>query len=37
MDKRIAARHGFKLKKLERSIMVKNVNRTNNSRGAITY
>ena len=37
IDKRIAARHGFKLKKLERPIMVRNVNRTNNSRGAITY
>jgi len=37
MDKRIAARHGFKLKKLERPIMVRNVNRTNNSRGAITH
>jgi len=37
MDKRIAARHGFKLQKLERPIIVRNVNRTNNSKGAITY
>ena len=37
MDKRIAARHGFKLQKLERPIMVRNVNGTNNSGGAITY
>ena len=33
MDKRIVARHGFKLQKLERPIAVRNVNRTNNSRG----
>ena len=31
MDKRIAARHGFKLQKLERLIMVRNVDGTNNS------
>jgi len=37
MDKRIAARHGFKLQKLERPIIVRNVNGTNNSGGAITY
>ena len=37
MDKRIVARHRFKLQKLERLIMVKNINRTNNSGGAITY
>jgi len=37
MDKRIAARHGFKLQKLERPIMVRNMNGTNNSGGAITY
>jgi len=37
IDKRIVARHGFKLQKLERSIAVRNVNGTNNSRGAITY
>jgi len=37
MDKRIAARHGFKLQKLERPIMVRNMDGTNNSRGAITY
>ena len=37
MDKRMAARHGFKLQKLERPIIVRNVDGTNNSRGAITH
>jgi len=37
MDKRMAARHGFRLQKLERPIMVRNVDRTNNSGGAIIY
>jgi len=37
MDKQTAARHGFKLQKLERPLMVKNVDGTVNSRGAITY
>jgi len=37
MDKRMAARHGFKLQKLERPIMVRNMDGTNNSRGAITH
>jgi len=37
MDKRIAAKHGFRLQKLERPIMVRNVDRTNNSGGAITH
>jgi len=37
MDKRMAARHGFKLQKLERPIMVRNVDGTNNSGGVITY
>jgi len=37
MDKQIAARHGFKLQKLERPIAVRNVDGTNNSRGTITY
>jgi len=37
MDKRTAAKHGFMLQKLERSIMVRNVDRTNNSGGAITH
>jgi len=37
MDKRIAVRHGFKLQKLERLIMVRNVDGTNNSGGAITH
>jgi len=37
MDKRIVARHEFKLQRLERPIMVRNVDGTNNSRGAITH
>ena len=37
MDKRMVARHRFKLKKLERLIMVRNIDGTNNSGGAITY
>jgi len=37
MDKKTAARHGFKLQKLERLISIKNVDRTNNSRGAIMH
>ena len=37
MDRQTADRHGFKLQKLERPLMVKNVDRTANSRGAITH
>jgi len=37
IDKRTAARHGFTLQKLERPIIVRNVDGTNNSRGAITH
>jgi len=37
MDKRTAVKHGFMLQKLERPIMVRNVDGTNNSGGAITY
>jgi len=37
MDKRMVARHGFKLQKLERLIIVRNVDGTNNSKEAITY
>jgi len=37
MDRQTTARHGFKLQKLERPIAIKNVNSTNNSRGAITH
>ena len=37
IDKRMAARHGFKLQKLERPIIVRNVNGTNNSGGAIIH
>jgi len=37
MDKRTAAKHGFRLQKLERPIVVRNVDGTNNSREAITH
>jgi len=37
MDKRAAAKHAFILQKLERPIMVRNVDGTNNSGGAITH
>jgi len=37
MDKRTAARHGFTPQKLERPIMVRNIDGTNNSGGAITH
>jgi len=37
IDRQTAARHGFKLQKLERPLMVKNVDRTINSGGAITH
>jgi len=37
MNRRTVAKYGFRLQKLERPIMVRNVNRTNNSRRAITY
>jgi len=37
MDKQTAARHGFKLQKLERPLVVRNVDGTNNSKGAITH
>jgi len=37
MDKKMAAKHGFKLQKLKRPIVVRNINGTNNSGGAITH
>jgi len=37
MDKRMAVKHGFRLQKLERPIAVRNINGTNNSRGAIIH
>ena len=37
MDRKIAAKHGFKLQKLKRPVTVRNVDRTNNSAKAITY
>ena len=37
MNKRIAAKHRFKLQKLERPIAVRNIDGMNNSGGAITH
>jgi len=37
MDRQTAARHGFKLQKLERPIAVRNVDGMNNNGGAITH
>jgi len=37
MDRKIIARNGFKLQKLERPVVVRNIDGTNNSRGAITH
>jgi len=37
MDKRMVAKHGFRLQKLERLIAIRNVDGTNNSEEAIIY
>jgi len=37
IDKKMVAKHRFKLQKLDRPVMVKNVDGTNNIREAITY
>ena len=37
MNRQTAARHGFKLQKLDRPIAVRNVDSTNNSGETITY
>jgi len=37
MNRKIVARHGFKLQKLERPTAVRNIDGTNNSREVITY
>ena len=37
MDRQTAAKYGFKLQKLERPIVVRNVDSTNNSREAIMH
>ena len=37
MDWKMVAKYGSRLQKLERPIMVRNVDRTNNSAGAITH
>jgi len=37
MNKRMTARHGFKLQKLEKPIMVRNIDGMNNSGGTIIY
>ena len=37
MDWKMAAKYGFRLQKLERPIMVRNINGTNNSTKVIIY
>jgi len=37
IDKKMVAKHGFRLQKLERPVTVRNVDGTNNSGGAITH
>ena len=37
MDKKMAARHRFRLQKLKRPVIVRNIDGTNNSKRAITY
>jgi len=37
MDRQTVARHGFKLQKLKRPLVVRNIDGTNNSGGAITH
>ena len=37
MNRKIAAKHGFRLQKPERLVTVKNVDNTNNSRGTIMH
>ena len=37
MDKKMAAKHGFKLQRLGRLVAVRNIDGINNSGGAITY
>ena len=37
MDKKMAVKHGFRLQKLERPVVVRNVDGTNNSGEAITH
>jgi len=37
MDRKIAAKYGFRLQKLKRPVVVRNVNGTNNSLEVITY
>jgi len=37
MNRQMTARHGFKLQKLERLLVIRNVDGTNNSEEAITH
>ena len=37
MDRKMVVKHRFRLQKLKRPLTVRNVDGTNNSRGAITY
>ena len=37
IDRKIVAKHGFRLQKLERPVTIRNMDETNNSAGAITH
>jgi len=37
MNKKMAKEHGFKLQKVERLLVIRNINRTRNSRRNITH
>jgi len=37
IDKKIAVKYRFKLQKLDRPVMVRNIDEMNNNRGAIIY
>jgi len=37
MDRKMVAKHGFRLQKLERPVTIRNMDETNNSAGAITH
>jgi len=37
MDRKMVAKHRFRLQKLKRPVTIRNIDRTNNSIGAITY
>jgi len=37
INRKMVVKHGFRLQKLNRPVMVRNIDGTNNSAGAITY